>query len=49
MKPPVRVDPNPHALYWTERQHNDPGHAWLRRTIREAMNERDPAGEVEYW
>jgi DNA-binding transcriptional LysR family regulator len=49
LKPPVPIDPIPLAQYWTDRQHKDPGHAWLRRTVREVMDERDPTSAVAYW
>lgn len=47
--PPVAIDPIPISQYWTDRQHNDPAHVWLRRKLAELLLDQDPTKGVSYW
>lgn len=48
-RPPFKIDPIPISQYWTDRQHNDPAHIWLRRTIADLLQDQDPTKNVKYW
>lgn len=48
-KPPVKIDPIPVSQYWTARQHNDPAHVWIRRTIADLLLDQDPTKNIKYW
>lgn len=48
-RPPFKIDPIPISPYWTDRQHNDPAHVWLRRTMADLLLDQDPFKDVKYW
>jgi len=49
LRPPVDIDPIPITQYWTERQQNDPGQVWLRRTVTQLFLDNDPTQSISYW
>jgi hypothetical protein len=42
MKPPFNIPAIPIKQYWSERQHRDPGHQWLRQIVAELFVNKDP-------
>ena len=42
MKPPFNIPSIPIKQYWSERQHRDGGHVWLRRIVGELFVNQDP-------
>jgi DNA-binding transcriptional LysR family regulator len=49
LKPPFEIDPIPITQYWSERQHNDPGQVWLRRTLAQLYLDNDPTANIKFW
>jgi len=47
--PPFPIDPIPITQYWTERQKNDPGQIWLRRTVASLFLDKDPTSGIQLW
>ncbi|MGJ7498036.1 LysR family transcriptional regulator [Variovorax sp. RT4R15] len=40
--PPFNIPAIPIKQYWSERQHRDPGHMWLRRMVADLFLNKDP-------
>lgn len=49
LQPPFEIEPISLKQYWTDRQRNDPGQIWLRQTIAEFFQNKDPTVDVHFW
>lgn len=48
-QPPFEIEPISLKQYWTDRQRNDPGQMWLRQTIAEFFQNKDPTADIHFW